>query len=78
MTNYDPEVSSLEHSARWMQQLHACLEMIREKAKADPEEARCLLQPAEDLANEIVATQSALHALTERIQNPVEEPLLFR
>jgi hypothetical protein len=78
MNNYDPEVSSLEHSTRLMQQLRACLEMIREKAKADPLEAGCLIQPAEDLANEIVATQSTLHALTERIQSPVEEPSLFR
>ena len=77
MNNYDPEVGSLEHSAHWMQQLRTCLEMIREKAKADPEEACRLLQPAEDLANELAATQSTLNALTERIQSPVEVPSLF-
>jgi len=77
MNNYDPEVSSLEHSAHWMQQLRTCLEMIREKAKADPEEACRLLQPAEDLANELAATQSTLNALTLRIQSPVEVPSLF-
>lgn len=77
MNNYDSEANSMELAAHWMQQLRTCLEMVREKAAADPEEARCLLQPAEDLANEIAATQSTLNALTEKIQCPMEEPSLF-
>jgi hypothetical protein len=78
MNNFDSEASSMELAAQWMQQVRACLELIREEAKANPEEARCLLRPAEELANELDATQSTLHSLTEQIHTPVETPSLFR
>ena len=78
MENYDCEVYSIELAEYWMQQLRACLEMVKEKAKSDPKGARCLLGPAADLANELMATHATVEVLTEQIQSPVETPSLFQ
>ena len=77
MNDFKPETTSLELAGHWMQQLRECLEMAREKAKEDPEGARCLLQPAADLASELTQTQATLNSLTDQIQCPVEMPSLF-
>ena len=77
MNDFNSETNSLELAGHWLQQLRECLEMAREKAKDDPEAARCLLQPAAELASELTQTQATLIKLTEQIQCPVEMPSLF-
>jgi hypothetical protein len=77
MNNYDPEINSMELAGHWMHQLRSCLEMAKTRVKSDPEGAHQLLQPAADLATELLATGAAVESLTEQIQDPVQMPSLF-
>lgn len=74
MDEYNSELTSFEFAGWWMERLRESLEMAREKARLDPEGARCLLGPASQLASELVATQAAVDELSEQIQSPVELP----
>lgn len=74
MNLLDSEAGSIELAANWMKQFRVCLELMKVQSMANPEEARCLLQPAMDLTKELAAAQATLHALTEHIHSAVDVP----
>lgn len=78
MEEYNSELTSFEFAGWWMERLRESLEMVREKARLDPEGARCLLGPASELASQLLATQATVEELTEQIQSSVELPAQVR
>lgn len=78
MGEYNSEINSFEFAGWWMERLRESLELAREKARLDPEGARCLLGPASEIVSELLATQAAVEALTEQIQTPVDLPAQVR